>query len=258
VNKYWMCDDGMLDYQRIHSGRVLQARIRGEATTFGVALEKAAGWLKAAATDKLAVVLSAQHSNEDNFALLSLARDHFGVRQFFLSGKAPGPADDILRHPDKNPNTRGVTQLLGTAPPRPFSEFVKALNEGQFTHVLALGSYLTAPEHAAALKSAKVIIALATHEGPLVERAEVVLPVSSWAECDGTFVNAKGLAQESEKVIRPQGDSLPGWKVVAALARELGHPLGWKKLAELRAAMPPARGSVRPGPSINTGAGAAE
>ena len=255
VNKYWMCDDGMLDYQRIHSGRVLQARIRGETSALNVALEKAAGWLKGADPKKLAIVLSAQHSNEDNFALLTLAREYLKTSNVFMSGKAPGPADDILRHPDKNPNTRGVTALTGAQPPRQFVELIKALNEAQFTHVLSLGSYLSAPEHAASLKHAKVIITLATHEGPFVSRAEVVLPVSSWAECDGTFVNAQGLPQESEKVIRPQGDSLPAWKLIAELGREMGYPITWRKLRELRAAMAPeARRAASERPAASAGA----
>jgi NADH-quinone oxidoreductase subunit G len=116
---------------------------------------------------------------------------------------------------------------------------------------------VTVPQQVAALEAARVIVALATHEGPVATRADVVLPVSSWAESDGTFVNAKGLAQESEKAIAPLGDSRPGWKVVTALARELGKSLAWKKLSEIRAAMAPEMASRRPSvrpPSIRPGA----
>jgi len=67
-----------------------------------------------------------------------------------------------------------------------------------------------------------------------------VLPASSWAESDGTFVNAKGMAQESEKTINPQGASKPAFRLIADLAALAGKPLGFKKLAELRAAMAPA------------------
>jgi NADH-quinone oxidoreductase subunit G len=75
----------------------------------------------------------------------------------------------------------------------------------------------------------------------------VVLPASSWAEADGTFVNAKGMAQESEKVITPQGSSKPAFRLIAELSTAAGKPLSWKKLAELRAGMaPPARSSVAP------------
>lgn len=76
------------------------------------------------------------------------------------------------------------------------------------------------------------------------EHATVVLPASSWAESDGTFVNAKGMAQESERAISPQGDSRPAWKLAAALGAALGHATHWKKLGDLRHAMKPEAGAA--------------
>jgi NADH dehydrogenase/NADH:ubiquinone oxidoreductase subunit G len=52
-------------------------------------------------------------------------------------------------------------------------------------------------------------------------------------------VNAKGILQESEQAFGPLGDSRPAWKLVAGLAFRLGHDFGWRKLADVRAAMRP-------------------
>jgi NADH-quinone oxidoreductase subunit G len=251
VNKYWMCDDGMLDYQRIHAGRVLQARIKREAVGVQAALARAAKLFSGANPEQIAVVLSAQHSNEDNFALLTLARDFLGTGNLFISGKPDGLADTVLRHSDKNPNTAGVVSLCTTQPPKTFTEL--ADNLASFSHVLALGSYASNPDAAQTLRSAQKLVVLATHEGPFVAHAQVVLPVSSWAESDGTFVNAQGMAQESERAIAPRGDSQPAWKMLAALARALGHELGYKKLADVRRAMAPEAGASVAAP-LQTGA----
>ncbi|HEY3235678.1 MAG TPA: 2Fe-2S iron-sulfur cluster-binding protein [Polyangiaceae bacterium] len=249
VNRYWMCDEGMLDYRRIHENRVLQARVDGEVTTRKAALEKAASLLKGAEPERLAVVLSAQHSNEDNFALVALGRE-LKVNQFFLSARPNGAGDQILRHVDKNPNIAGVSAILSRAPGR-FADLVKALTERKFTHVLALGSAVGEAEQASVLRSTKNLVVFATHLGPLVEHAAVVLPASSWAEGDGTFVNAKGKAQLSAKAISPQGDSRPAWELIAVLGRALGRATPWTKLGELRAAIPPKANplSVRAGAS---------
>jgi NADH-quinone oxidoreductase subunit G len=241
VNKYWMCDEGMLDYRRIHERRVLAARIDSEPTSLKSALGRAAELLKEAAPEKIAVVLSAQHSNEDNFAVLRLGRDLLGSANLYVSGRPHGTGDSILRHPDKNPNSAGVAALGGTHAPRPVAELARALGDGKFTHVLALGSDVPAQELKGSLGRARVV-AIATHEGPWVEAAAVVLPASSWAESDGTFVNAKGLAQESEKAIAARGDSLPAWRLVAELGALLGAAIGWKKLKDVRAAMTPESG----------------
>lgn len=252
VNGYWMCDDGMLDYPRAHENRVLSAAIDKEATTVGAALDRAARVLKNAPADKVAVVLSAQHSNEDNFALLTVARDVVGSGNVFLGGKPDGQGDTILRHPDKNPNTRGATALCTTAPPRSMKDLAAALSTGKYSVVLALGSETRELEPGTSLPGTWVV--LATHVGPLTQRASVVLPASSWAESDGTYVNAKGLAQESEQAVGPAGDSRPAWKLAAALSVRLGRDLGWRKLADVRRSMSSEAGAALPDSSASLGA----
>jgi NADH-quinone oxidoreductase subunit G len=238
VNKFWMCDDGMLDHRRIHEGRVLEARVAGKASTVAAALAKAAELLSKASPSSTAVVLSAEHSNEDNFALLTLAKS-LGFTEIYQSGRPAGQGDDILRHPDKNPNTAGIAALGRGAGLKSFVEFVEAIRAGKASTVIALGSATPTGSGAAALSDVKNLIAISTHDGAFVERASVVLPASSWAEADGTFVNAKGMSQESEKAITPHGSSKPAFRLISELATLVGKPLGWKKVSELRAAMTP-------------------
>src|SRR6478736_6469847 len=89
VNKFWMCDEGMLDYRRIHTSRVLEGRVRGERTTREAAVEAAAEILRKADPHSSAVVLSAQHSQEDNYALLELGKQ-LGIEQLYISGRPSG------------------------------------------------------------------------------------------------------------------------------------------------------------------------
>jgi NADH-quinone oxidoreductase subunit G len=231
-----MCDEGMLDYRRVHEDRIARASIENEGSTVGAALDRAAKALKGVAPDRLAVVLSAQHSNEDNFVFLKLAREVLGSSSLYLGGKPNGQGDQILREADKNPNTRGVAALAGSQV-RSMQELGNAIAAGQISAVLALGSEVRDLADASGLGRVGLSVVLATHRGPLAERATVVLPTSSHAECDGTFVNAKGMAQESEQAIGPVGDSRPAWKLAAALSVRLGQDLGFRKLADVRAAM---------------------
>jgi NADH-quinone oxidoreductase subunit G len=233
VNKYWMCDEGMLDVERIHRDRVLTPRIQGEGVSDAGALDKAAELLKNASPQKTAVVLSAQHSNEDNQAVLDLGKA-LGALQLFYTGRPPGKGDDILMSEDKNPNTAGVLALSG-GKARPLADLVAAIKEGKVGAVVALGSQVGNPNDSAALRGVKTFVALSTHEGPIAAAAAVVLPASSWAEADGTFVNRLGLYQESDRAINPQGQSRPAYKWVQELAKRLGVTLPWKKASELRA-----------------------
>jgi NADH-quinone oxidoreductase subunit G len=98
----------------------------------------------------------------------------------------------------------------------------------------------------------------------LLERAEVVLPVTSWVEMDGTYINNEGRAQRFKQVMQPGlpikgltpelhpprvhrhdapgGELLPSWRVLVELLERLGderveEPLigRWERLRGLDA-----------------------
>lgn len=55
--------------------------------------------------------------------------------------------------------------------------------------------------------------------------ADVVLPSSSFAEKDGTFVNIEGREQKIRQAIAPRGASRPDWQILADLMARLGTPV---------------------------------
>jgi NADH-quinone oxidoreductase subunit G len=74
------------------------------------------------------------------------------------------------------------------------------------------------------------LVTIAAHDGALVRAAGVVLPAASWAEASGSYVNAKGTRQLSEKALEPLGSSRPAWFQLAQLAQVLGHKPTWGKV----------------------------
>lgn len=239
VNKYWMCDEGMLSYRAAHEGRVTEAKLRSKAATVDSAVAEVKKRLSDAPRETLGIVLSAQHSFEDNWALRELAR-LAGVTSLYWTGAGDGYADDILIDADKNPNTAGVKELAPTA--KPFASLIDDIRKGSVAHVLALGGLTPRndPEDATALALLSTLVVVAAHEGALTEAAHVVLPATSWAEQSGTFVNKKGLHQVANKAIEPQGASRPGWDHLRKLAAGLGVEVPWTKLKEIRQAIAPA------------------
>lgn len=245
VNTYWMCDEGMLSYQRILENRILEPRIGDRPASHDEAFAEVTRLFQGASPEKVAIVLSAQHSNEDNFALLQLAKNFIGTGEIFVSGRAKGEGDDILRKEDKNPNTMGVTQLAGTTAPKSFDQMVEGIKLGRFTHVVALGSDIGDSKLGTeALAQLEALVTISAHEGPLTQMAKVALPACTWAEAEGTYVNFKGLAQRSEKAIEPRGASRPAWEILGLIGQALGYATNWKKLKEVRKAMAPEPGAV--------------
>jgi formate dehydrogenase alpha subunit len=64
--------------------------------------------------------------------------------------------------------------------------------------------------------------------------ADVVLPAASWAEKEGTFIAAAGIAQNAIKCIPETGQSIPDWKIFRNLARAMQKDIGMGDLGELR------------------------
>ncbi len=240
VNKYWMCDEGMLSYRAAHVGRVTQAKLRGKKATNEAALADVKKRLQDAPRDNIAFVLSAQHSLEDNWALRELARLAGGNAKIYVTGAGPGFHDDILIDEDKNSNTAGVVDLVPTL--KPFPALIDDIRGGRVAHVVALGGVTPRndPEDATALGMVNTLVVVAAHEGALTESAHVVLPATSWAEHSGTYVNRQGIRQVSDKAIEPQGASRPAWEQLRAVAVALGIEPTWTKLKEVRAQIAPA------------------
>ena len=62
----------------------------------------------------------------------------------------------------------------------------------------------------------------------------MVLPACSWAEAGGSYVNAKGIRQLSEKALEPIGSSRPAWSQLAQLALALGLEPTWGKVKDIQ------------------------
>jgi NADH-quinone oxidoreductase subunit G len=247
VNKYWMCDVGMLSYPEAHEGRLESALVGGEDSELKDAIAQAKKQLAGIDADasRLAIVLSAQHSLEDNFALAYVAKVYFGARDLYVARRPDGDADGILMVADRNPNGAGVRRIaerLELAAPKSMAALLEALGQGRYDYVLSLGSEIDCDVAKAKEKLSRVkgFVAIASHEGPLSRAAHIALPAASWAETPGTYVNAQGIAQRTEKVLERRGDAHPGWQLVVALARALGYEVSWSRRADIEAAMQPA------------------
>ncbi len=74
-----------------------------------------------------------------------------------------------------------------------------------------------------ALSKAEFVVSLSPYANEYMrEVADIILPIGSFAETSGTFVNAEGRWQGFSATISPLGNSRPAWKVL----RMLGHLAG--------------------------------
>jgi predicted molibdopterin-dependent oxidoreductase YjgC len=83
------------------------------------------------------------------------------------------------------------------------------------------------------LEKVPFIAVMATHEGPDLERAHVVLPAAMWAESEGTFTNYQRRVQRFRGGAIAPGEAAPRWELVTGILERLGESAGASSAREL-------------------------
>lgn len=204
VNKFWMCDHGRLSqYAKVNRNRVLNPMVRKDGilmeTKWQEALDSAAQILKKVKPTEIMVIGSARAANEDNFILQKFAKQILKTPNIdFFNHIDESFADGFLRVKDMTPNAAGAREVgvLPTSAGFSADEIKDELKSGSINTILIMEEDLSEfTEILEAIDKTVSIIALAANHSQLTEIAHVVLPISTFAEIEGTFVNVNRRVQ---------------------------------------------------------------
>ena len=238
-----MCDPGRALYEDIGATtRVTGARVRGPVSWNGVAVSAALDLVAEkieAAGAATAFLATPQATNEDLFAFRTLADAARGKLDFRVGNpqdKVRRRIDEVLQRADRNPNTQGcLDQGLGRDG---VDAVLEACRGGQVQALVLQGpELLRVAEIVDAVAKVPFVAVMATHEGPELDRAQVVLPAALWAEVDGTFTNYQRRIQRVKAAVPAPGDAAPRWELTAGLLERLGAPLGATSAREILVAL---------------------
>lgn len=239
VNKWWMCDEGRYGYKVHDANRILEAVFRAPGQLKEISWEEAAAELTAKMTSagkKIGVLLSPQLSNEELYLAKQIFTGHLKLEDIaLLSPNAEGFQDDILIRADKNPNTRGASELgfkTGQA-----GDVLDKAAAGGLEGLIIFGQDLTACFDAGKQKKAFEKLAWSCFVGSnhhlTSEFASHVIPAATHFEKEGTFTNFEGITQKFEKVLEPLGSAKAQWEILLALGRSLGMNLPYERAEDI-------------------------
>ncbi|MFC1684191.1 NADH-quinone oxidoreductase subunit NuoG [Pseudomonadota bacterium] len=103
------------------------------------------------------------------------------------------------------------------------------------------------------LEQAQCVVALSAYRSASLEQcADVMLPISTFAETSGTYVNAEASWQSFRGAVTPAGETRPGWKVLRVLGNMLNlADFEYTSSEEVRDELQQACGDVQPAIKLN-------
>ncbi len=199
VNNYWMCDKGRLtSFRHVNADtRISQPMIKRDGelkfVEWSEAIEHAANNLRQFKGEEIAFLGSAYDTCEDNFILQKFAREIFNSPYIdFLKHIIPEDQDDFLIRADKTPNAGGAA-FVGVVPRDSFHDIdaiIKGIHDGKIRALVIMDDDVSSiPEFVETIPKLSYLLVIASNLNPTVEKADVVLASSTFAEKKGTFIN---------------------------------------------------------------------
>ncbi|MHA1525076.1 MAG: NADH-quinone oxidoreductase subunit NuoG, partial [Alphaproteobacteria bacterium] len=134
-------------------------------------------------------------------------------------------------------DTKGKLMILHTAASRVGAMDVGATCEGAMEAIGAADVIYNLGADEVDIADGPFVIYQGSHGDRGAHRADVILPGAAYTEEAGLFVNTEGRPQLAQRAGFAPGEAKENWAILRALSGELGTPLAYDSLAQLRAVL---------------------
>jgi len=225
VNGWWMCDFGRHNYEWINrEDRLETPLVKGKPAGWKEALEGLMERIRDV-QGQVKALTWAHACNEEMGMLKALVEGLGGGDVAFRSPRAqdetPLPGyPTLIRRKDLAPNVNGAA-VFGFD--RVGDDNAEGGLESLASHqgvLVVAGDPLAdgAPDFGS---RAELFVYLGSYDSPAAKNADFVLPITTFAEQEGTFTNVQDRIQRFWPGLRAPGDARPGWFILGAILAEL-------------------------------------
>jgi NADH-quinone oxidoreductase subunit G len=224
VNKFFLCDEGRLDYRWLERrDRIELPYVKGATGLMPADWDAALAAAAALLSGRAAHVLASPMLPNEALFLLKRLIDRTGGRGTFTvrtGGEAPLPGvPDLSLRADRAANVIGA-ELFGF---ERSDDPLATLGAGD---VLIVADEELAGR-AVTLPAGVAVIVVGTTHPTWAASADVVLPIANMAEEEGTFTNVRGRVQRYTQAKPAPGLSRPSWYALGDLLAAMGDGQGY-------------------------------
>lgn len=228
VNGHWMCDEGRDTYKFVNVGHRLMKAAKYKNNSWhleqhpGAVAKELSTHLKSLKPEEMALVLTGQHTVEEYEAIVTAFVNNYKSKSIYHwvnNAETIDSFDGLLLRGDKNPNTLGlitVLQKYGIA--NKWVKLSEGLKSKKIKTIVVAGPentfvYPDIEQKVELFAQANHLIYLSSAQIPTLESYKgnsqiTLIPLKTFVEKSGTFINFKGRAQKIKKVTTVVSEAL--------------------------------------------------
>ena len=134
-------------------------------------------------------------------------------------------------HADKSPNQKGAKLFLGDE-----TDFWQAIKKGDVEVLIFFGNDINlalSDQQKELLKKLDFLAVLDIAENDIAKQADVVLPITYFAEQDGSYINYSNQLQKFKKAINPPEEVQPGWQVLLSIYKAFNEKVKMVSVSDI-------------------------
>lgn len=229
VNGWWMCDYGRFLAEGLNDRDVDRPVVRAADG------ERAATWREmttflhsfVTAANSTRIVASADLSNEALFLARQIFVDHLGLELVVpvyqdRPRKIKNGRHEWVSSVDAHANSTGARLIgLPTVDAAGLVEFMKG-GDGAVLVLDDRAHPWLASDEAATVLGGRRLAVLSRSATPLARAAELLFPLASWVETEGSYTSSTGRVQLARRGFYPKGQVRPAWQILFELGVAAG------------------------------------
>ncbi|GIX40457.1 MAG: NADH dehydrogenase [Leptospiraceae bacterium] len=206
LNRVWLCDKGRFSFKKNHENRIWEPQKNNETIDFNQATIEIENILQNYQWEEIAWLCGPYSSNETLYIL----KNYFGDNVYAYIPPATGKKDDLLMLAEEYPNEQGVRYFgINTE----LNQLVNKINDNKIKVLFIIendiAKFNESKEIINKFKQLQQIIYFTPFSDETSKIANLIIPIRTFAETNGTYINATSILQKAMQAFEPENQDVP-------------------------------------------------